>query len=85
MGGNIETYTDLKITISNHACVLRFYMANMGGDYLILEYPWFAATNPQPDWAAGMLPVSVKIQMAGVVRVRSTLLAPLPKPQTTIG
>ena len=37
----------------------------MGLDGLVLGYPWFAATNMQPDWATGMLPASVTIRTKG--------------------
>ena len=76
MGGNITAYTDLKITMGNKACMLQFYVANMGGDHLILGYPWFAAHNPQPDWVAGMLSEEVEIQTTGAARVRPTSLLP---------
>ena len=61
MGGNIETYANHEVTTGNKACVLRFYVANMGGDHLVLGYPWFTAHDPQLDWAAGTLPVDVEI------------------------
>ena len=34
MGGNITDYTNLKITMGDKTAVLRFYVANMGGDVL---------------------------------------------------
>ena len=37
----------------------------MGTDDLVLGYPWFAATNIQPDWADGTLPTSVAIHTKG--------------------
>ena len=37
----------------------------MGPDDLVLGYPWFAATNAQPDWANGLLPTSVTIRTRG--------------------
>jgi len=46
MGGNITDYADLKITTGNKVVVLWFYVANMGGDNLVLGYPWFAAHDP---------------------------------------
>ena len=46
MGGNITTYTDLKVTTGEKTCVLQFYVANMGGDNLVLGYPWFTTHNP---------------------------------------
>ena len=46
--------------------VLCFYIADMGPDDLVLGYPWFAATNAQPDWTTGTLPASVTICTKGV-------------------
>ena len=37
----------------------------MGPDNLVLGYPWFAATNAQPNWATGTLPASVTIHTKG--------------------
>ena len=37
----------------------------MGPDDLVLGYPWFAATNVQPDWATGTLPALVTIHTKG--------------------
>ena len=41
------------------------YIADMGPDDLVLGYPWFAATNVQPNWAEGTLPTSVTIHTRG--------------------
>ena len=46
MGGNITDYADLEITMGNKVAVLRFYVANMGGDALVLGYPWFTTHDP---------------------------------------
>ena len=45
--------------------VLRFYITDMGLDDLMLGYPWFAATNAQPDWTTGTLPASITIRTKG--------------------
>ena len=37
----------------------------MGPDDLVLGYPWFAATNAQPNWTDGTLPTSVTIRTKG--------------------
>ena len=37
----------------------------MGPDDLVLGYPWFAATNAQPDWMTGILPALVTIHTKG--------------------
>ena len=57
----------------------------MGRDNLILGYPWFAAHDPRPNWAAGMLSEEVELRTAGAMRVRPTSLLPEPKPQAIIG
>ena len=85
MGGNVTDYTDLKITTGNKTSILQFYVANMGGDNLILGYPWFTAHDPRPDWAAGTLSEEVELRTAGAARVRPTSLLPEPKPQAIIG
>jgi len=61
MGGNITNYADLKITMGEKTVVLRFYVANMGGDALVLGYPWFAVHNPRPNWAARTLSEEVEL------------------------
>ena len=37
----------------------------MGPDDLVLGYPWFAATNIQPDWTNGTLPTLITICTRG--------------------
>ena len=37
----------------------------MGPDDLVLGYPWFAATNAQPNWTDGTLPATVTIRTKG--------------------
>ena len=37
----------------------------MGPNDLVLGYPWFAATNIQPNWTNGTLPMSVTIRTRG--------------------
>ena len=46
MGGNITNYANLEITMGKKMAILQFFVANMGGDNLMLGYPWFAAHNP---------------------------------------
>jgi len=46
MGGNITNYTNLEIITGDKMTVLRFYVANIGGDNLVLGYPWFTTHNP---------------------------------------
>ena len=64
-GGGLTHYTELEVFTGDTPHVLRFYIADMGPDDLVLGYPWFAATNAQPDWATGTLPASVTIRTKG--------------------
>jgi hypothetical protein len=34
---------------------MRFFLTDLGSQQLILGYPWFAAMQPQIDWARGWL------------------------------
>ena len=58
-------FTELEVLTGKKLYQLRFYIADMGPDDLVLGYPWFAATNAQPDWANGTLPTSVTIRTKG--------------------
>src|ERR1700679_101624 len=66
VGGGLTHYTELEVVTGDAAHLLQFYVANMGGDDLVLGYPWFAATNTHPDWTTGTLPVSVILRTKGV-------------------
>ena len=65
-GGGLKYYTELEVVTGETPHLLRFYIADMGPDDLILGYPWFAATNAHPDWTTGTLPASVIICTKGV-------------------
>ena len=64
-GGGLTHFTELEVFTGDTPHVLRFYITDMGPDDLVLGYPWFAATNIQPDWVKGTLPTSVNIRTKG--------------------
>ena len=64
-GGGLMHFTKLEVFMGDTPHVFHFYIADMGPDDLVLGYPWFAATNAQPDWADGTLPVSVTVHTKG--------------------
>jgi hypothetical protein len=51
----------------------RFYEAELGGDDLILGYPWLASTNPRIDWTKGTIEQEVSIRTP-----ETSLLQPTP-------
>ena len=65
-GGGLTHFTKLEVLTGNTPHRLQFYIADMGPDDLVLGYPWFAATNVQPNWTNGTLPISVIIRTRGV-------------------
>jgi hypothetical protein len=65
-GGGLTHYTELKVLTGDKAHLLKFYIANMGGDDIVFGYPWFIASGAQPNWAEGTLPASVIIRTKGV-------------------
>jgi hypothetical protein len=65
-GGGLKYYTELEVVTGDTPHLLRFYIADMGPDDLILGYPWFAATNAHPDWTTGTLPALVIVCTKGV-------------------
>ena len=64
-GGGLTYFTELEVFTGDKPHRLRFYIADMGPDDLVLGYPWFAATNAQPNWAEGTLPTSINIRTKG--------------------
>jgi hypothetical protein len=60
-GGGLTHYTKLEVLTGDKAHLLKFYIANMGDDDLIFGYPWFIASEAQPNWAEGTLPTSIII------------------------
>ena len=80
-------FTELEVFTGDKPHRLRFYITDMGPDDLVLGYPWFAATNAQPNWAEGTLPTSINIRTKGaafgkpmpsqkVAGVRTTITRP---------
>ena len=75
-GGGLTHFTELEVFTGDKPHRLRFYIANMGPDDLVLGYPWFAATNAQPNWHEGTLPISVTIRTKGAASGK-----PMPSPK----
>ena len=58
-GGGLKYFSELEVVTRETPHLLRFYIADMGPDDLVLGYPWFAATNAHPvlryrAWTAAM-------------------------------
>ena len=65
-GGGLKYFTELEVVTGENPHLLRFYIADMGLDDIILGYLWFAVTNAHPNWMTGTLPASIIIHTKGV-------------------
>jgi hypothetical protein len=53
--GALRFYTDLKVQTGTQHTVMRFFLAELGTNKMILGYPWFAAVQPNIDWKRGWI------------------------------
>jgi hypothetical protein len=49
--GELQFYTDLSVQTRTRHIIMRFMLSNLGEQKAILGYPWFAAMQPQINWA----------------------------------
>jgi hypothetical protein len=75
--GEIQHYVDLELKQGDLKRTLRFFLTDIGDRDIILGYPWFAAIQPNIDWARGwiateQLPVILKTIDAGKSSLRTT-------------
>ena len=54
-GGEIKYYTDLEMAQGTKRVNLRFFFMDIGECNIILGYPWFAAIQPNINWARGWI------------------------------
>ena len=53
--GHIHSYTNLEMQTGQQRTKLCFFLTDIGNQKLILGYPWFAAMQPNIDWAWGWI------------------------------
>ena len=53
--GHIVEFLELIIARGGKKVPARFYVTNLGGDRVILGYPWLRDFNPKIDWPTGKL------------------------------
>ena len=51
----IQFYTILEVQTGDQRKRMAFFCTELGGQNLILGYPWFSAIQPRVDWAKGWL------------------------------
>src|ERR1700761_5223978 len=47
---HIKNFMDLQIRCGNQKKQMRFLVTELGGDEIVLGYPWLAAFQPKIDW-----------------------------------
>jgi hypothetical protein len=53
--GPITHYTDTAIRMGGRTRVMRFFLTHLGGNPLILGYPWFSGMEPRITWSKGWI------------------------------
>ena len=53
--GPITHYTDLVVRTGTQMKKMRFFLTHLGGNPIILGYPWFAAMEPRITWSKGWI------------------------------
>src|SRR6266853_109382 len=54
----LKYYTDMVTRTGLKRTHLRYFLTDLGGNHLILRYPWFASAQPKIDWAKGWIDYS---------------------------
>jgi Reverse transcriptase (RNA-dependent DNA polymerase) len=72
--GTITHYTDLSVQTGQRRTLLRFFLTNIGGQDIILGYPWFMAIEPKIVWGRGWidythLPIVMRTHDARLARM----------------
>jgi hypothetical protein len=53
--GPITHYTDAAIRTGGRTRTMRFFLTHLGGNPLILGYPWFSGMEPRITWSKGWI------------------------------
>ena len=53
--GPITHYTDLVVRTGSQTKKMRFFLTHLGGNPVILGYPWFTAMEPHITWSKGWI------------------------------
>jgi hypothetical protein len=53
--GPITHYMDAAIRTGGRTRVMRFFLTHLGGNPLILGYPWFSGMEPRITWSKGWI------------------------------
>ena len=53
--GHIKYFTDLQIWCGNKKEQMHFLIRDLGGDDIVLGYPWLAAFQPKINWKEATL------------------------------
>ena len=73
-GGGLKYYTELEVITGDTPHLLRFYIADIGPDDLILGYPWFVVRLKLAFCTTCAVRVLVLAQGPSFLRLRRALL-----------
>jgi len=53
--GSITHYVNLDVQTNNERRTIQFLITNIGGEEIVLGYPWMATFEPQFTWGKGVI------------------------------
>ncbi len=53
--GAIKEYTDLEVRMGKETKIMRFLVTCLGGEHLVLGYPWHVVFEPKFRWRDGTI------------------------------
>ena len=57
-GGLLTDYINLEVQTKNKCKLMRFLVTNLGGEDIILGYPWLTMFEPPITWGTATINVS---------------------------
>ena len=57
-GGLLTNYIDLEVQTKNECKLMHFLVTDLGGEDIILGYPWLAMFEPPITWGIATIDVS---------------------------
>ena len=56
-GGLLTNYIDLEVQTKNNCKIMHFLVTDLGGEDIILGYPWLATFKPPITWGTATIDV----------------------------
>ena len=76
-GGYLTRYVDLDVQTKGIHKEMRFLLTDLGGEDIILGYPWLATFKPKVTWKTATIDTTVLPVVIGTVNPRIERIVPI--------